>query len=720
MTVAVETVKNVYAGTGTTGPFSYNFKIWADSDLTVIQTDENGVEDVLVLDVDYTVTGAGVSTGGTVTLTAVIPITDTLTILRDMPILQGQNWTTGTLTSASLNDSADKLDHQIQQVKEEADRSLQIPRDLSIGPLYVRPAANNLLGWDSSATGLRNYAMTTLSIPVIDHIGNYSDNLGTAITQIGSGKQILLINKAITLTANTTVPATLELWVVQGGMINSGGYTLTINGFFDAGPYQVFSGFSAGDVVFGKASIKFAYPEWFGADDIALVADSTVPLKSVILATNAVSGVEMISGKIYGTTDLSIDTTNGVPNFIRGNGATLKALLGTTKVLTFQNPQSEVGVTERREYGGFYIDGDNIATNGIYVHGMTRTHLHDIMIGKCTGYGFDSLGENGYGIYYNKCTFIASGYLNHSNGGGFRLLGWNGGVDPAYYQNDSGWDTCYAHTNKGIGWYLDRSQGTWQNCSAEKNDSYGWWIGQTTMCNLMGGWAEHNHQNYATDGTTDGTDDETFWLDSATTTIGVRIYGYKSNGKISGNITGANNWLAPSYASTGWTYYLTYDGVTLRTTADKGLRLYGTNAGISLTTTDPLINTITFKSGSNSYLASGATNFVEYDKDAAVLSALKPLAFGAITKTAKTLAATTDVTLTDAENRAFYLDIGGTSGGATNIIVTVGPKLWLAKNTSGSNITVKTAAGTGITIANGKYATLFSDGVNVIRVTPDT
>ncbi len=84
-----------------------------------------------------------------------------------------------------------------------------------------------------------------------------------------------------------------------------------------------------------------------------------------------------------------------------------------------------------------------------------------------------------------------------------------------------------------------------------------------------------------------------------------------------------------------------------------------------------------------------------------------------------------DVDLTAPANadkaRCSYLTTTGALTGNRNVIV---PNSWQATvfcNNSGAfTTTFKTAAGTGIVVAQGKRAILVADGTNVVRVTPDT
>lgn len=59
------------------------------------------------------------------------------------------------------------------------------------------------------------------------------------------------------------------------------------------------------------------------------------------------------------------------------------------------------------------------------------------------------------------------------------------------------------------------------------------------------------------------------------------------------------------------------------------------------------------------------------------------------------------------------------ANGAVNAIVATTIRPYLFINATGQALTVKTAAGTGIVVANNKSAFVMSDGTNVIRLTTD-
>jgi hypothetical protein len=72
---------------------------------------------------------------------------------------------------------------------------------------------------------------------------------------------------------------------------------------------------------------------------------------------------------------------------------------------------------------------------------------------------------------------------------------------------------------------------------------------------------------------------------------------------------------------------------------------------------------------------------------------------------------------TTSESRCAVLvaddDGGGNPSGAATIICPAASKLYVLKNISGQQVTLKTSAGTGVAVANGSTAFLFCDGTNV-------
>lgn len=110
--------------------FAFEFKVFDDSDVIVTSIDEDAVETVLALDIDYTValnSNQEDDPGGTVTLLEA-PDGPTITLTSDMPATQPTTFA-GRFYPAVLNNALDRAIILIQQVLEKLDRALLAPYD---------------------------------------------------------------------------------------------------------------------------------------------------------------------------------------------------------------------------------------------------------------------------------------------------------------------------------------------------------------------------------------------------------------------------------------------------------------------------------------------------------------------------------------------------------------------------------------------------------------
>lgn len=118
MTVSTEVDHNEYTGNGVTTSFPYTFRIFKKSDLVVqvVDLDENLTE--LILDTDYTVTGAGGYVGGNVVLTTPLSNGYQISISRELPVTQETDLRNqGKFFAEVHEDAFDKLTMLIQQVR---------------------------------------------------------------------------------------------------------------------------------------------------------------------------------------------------------------------------------------------------------------------------------------------------------------------------------------------------------------------------------------------------------------------------------------------------------------------------------------------------------------------------------------------------------------------------------------------------------------------------
>jgi len=107
---------------------------------------------------------------------------------------------------------------------------------------------------------------------------------------------------------------------------------------------------------------------------------------------------------------------------------------------------------------------------------------------------------------------------------------------------------------------------------------------------------------------------------------------------------------------------------------------------------------------------------------AAILDWFRQLrnAFTSILK--KNIAGGVAINLTTDETYSNIIEFTGVLTANINVVVALLTKSYIVfNNTTGAfTLTVKTAAGTGITVGQGKRAILYCDGTNVVRVTADT
>lgn len=134
---------------------------------------------------------------------------------------------------------------------------------------------------------------------------NYnSTTINAAILAIGSTEATLLLRPGTwVMNANITVPANIVLKVAHGGVITTTGYTLTINGPFNADDYRVFVGTGT---VLGLVKSNLC---WFGGSADGATTDFVAAMKSAVVAT-ATGGTLIIPSS--GTTYYKYDNaTNG-------------------------------------------------------------------------------------------------------------------------------------------------------------------------------------------------------------------------------------------------------------------------------------------------------------------------------------------------------------------------------------------------------------------------
>jgi len=127
MTVSTTTSKVSFAGNGSTTAFAVNFYFLQTSHLKVVLRAADGTETVKTLGTDYTVTGAGVPSGGTVTMSTAPASGQTLVIARNVPQTQLIDYQPNDPFPANTHEQAlDQLTMEVQQLQEQITRAIKL------------------------------------------------------------------------------------------------------------------------------------------------------------------------------------------------------------------------------------------------------------------------------------------------------------------------------------------------------------------------------------------------------------------------------------------------------------------------------------------------------------------------------------------------------------------------------------------------------------------
>lgn len=334
MTIASTTNRMDYVGNNTTDTYSYTFKIFSKNDLRITQKNTEDVETLLVVDTDYTVTGVGALSGGTIVLTDGNLATGyTLTIRRVRTLTQETDIRNqGDFFPESIENSLDHLVMIAQQQQEEIARSLRNPESVSatafvpVLPTDITSGGGRALAINDagdgfelgpSATEVAQAQSAINTAPPYYNVLDYGDGtrtdetLSTAITTLGSvNKYTLLIKSGTwTLNSNVTIPKNVQLWFEQGAIFNiTTGVTITYQGPQIIAPTsQIISLSGTGAFNFSYFSIVF--PEWWGAMPDG-TTDCAPAMQAAINAINAGVGGEIrCSSRTYKMTTAQ-DTAN--------------------------------------------------------------------------------------------------------------------------------------------------------------------------------------------------------------------------------------------------------------------------------------------------------------------------------------------------------------------------------------------------------------------------
>ena len=157
MTVQTTTSRADYTGNGVTTAFTVPFYFLDNSHLTVLRTViATGVSTTLAITTDYTVSGAGVSAGGTITCVTAPTSAQKISILRNVPLTQLSHYVPNDPFPAATHEQiVDQLTMEVQQINELVSRAITLPA-ATVGVSTSLPTAqpNQLLAFNSSGNAI--------------------------------------------------------------------------------------------------------------------------------------------------------------------------------------------------------------------------------------------------------------------------------------------------------------------------------------------------------------------------------------------------------------------------------------------------------------------------------------------------------------------------------------------------------------------------------------
>ena len=191
--------RSQYTATSGQTVFSVPFEFFANSDLKVYKNST-----LLTLTTDYTVTGAGVTGGGSLTLVTGATAGDIVTIVRDVPVARTSDFpTSGPFNIEALNTDLDRLTAMVQQQETLDTRSLRLDQFDTPNTLNVLPTKTSRVGrvlQFNSSTGQPEAGPTTSEVA---NAQTYATNAATSASNAASSA-----SAASTSASNASTSAT--------------------------------------------------------------------------------------------------------------------------------------------------------------------------------------------------------------------------------------------------------------------------------------------------------------------------------------------------------------------------------------------------------------------------------------------------------------------------------------------------------------------------------
>ncbi len=328
-----------YLGNGVTTVFDYDFLIVSPDHLEVIRANPAGVETVLTIGADYTVSGVGNQGGGSISLTSTPAAGYTITILRNVPFTQETDLENqGSYYPETIEAAFDLAAMRDQQIAEKLDRAILVPPSSGGGGAglsnQLRDNINRLAlsaeNIDDVANDLPNVDTVAASVP---DIATVAQNIASVIAASGSVLNLIPQNyvgngiaSSFVLPGYVATAANVLVWVSGVRKIPTTEYTAL--GTTLTFPAPVANGAPINVLVIGAVTMADVAAE---ADRADLAADAAEAAYAAVLAAAATyvtkAGNQTLSG-LNTFSALATFTAGLVAGLIRSRAGSLAIMNG--------------------------------------------------------------------------------------------------------------------------------------------------------------------------------------------------------------------------------------------------------------------------------------------------------------------------------------------------------------------------------------------------------
>jgi len=407
--------KQQFIATTSQTVFTFNFAIFADTDIKVYKTLAGAVaddiNDVLTLTTDYSVSING-TLGGTVTLSSGAGVNDIITLARALPISRTTDYVTnGDLYADTLDLDQDYQTYLVLDQQVRWERSLVLPESYD-GDVFTLPApdALKMFRWDVSGTYIENIdpsnILDTTNGIIVDTVADLA-TIDTALHQTAIVKDLdrggtFIWSSTGTANGGTVFAGATGYWTRQySGAVNVKWFGANTTRTDNEIPVNLIISSGILDIYFPSGTFTISNTILYETSLPMIVAGEYVDFNGI-----------KINGAGIGKTIIKASAT--FPNntsMIKLNGNALNSSDNT-------NPVSQIGNT----ITNLTIDGNSI---GIGVTGLsitanwkplyrniniTHTSGTGIYIGGTTVVGKDDADTTGLGEFDNVTVQYAGAY----------------------------------------------------------------------------------------------------------------------------------------------------------------------------------------------------------------------------------------------------------------------------------------------------------------------